>query len=89
MLSRRFLLAALPASAAVSGAQAAPDSFADFLAALRNDARHAGIATATLDRALAGLTPNQKVLQRERHQPGIHPDLGAVPQPAADRKAHR
>lgn len=70
MLSRRFLLAALPASAAVSGAQAAPDSFADFIATVRDDARHAGISAVTLDRALAGLAaPNQQVLQRERHQP--------------------
>ncbi|HET8995980.1 MAG TPA: lytic murein transglycosylase [Acetobacteraceae bacterium] len=69
MLTRRLLLAALPASVAVTGAQAAPDSFAAFLASLRQQARHAGIAAATLDHALTGLTPNQAVLKREQHQP--------------------
>ncbi len=68
MLTRRLLLAAIPATAAVN-AQAAPDSFAGFLAGLRAEARRAGISAATLDRALAGLAPNAKVLERDRHQP--------------------
>lgn len=69
MLTRRLLLAALPASVAVTGAQAAPDSFAAFLATVRADARRSGISATTLERALTGLTPNQQVLQRENHQP--------------------
>ncbi len=64
MLSRRLLLAA-----ALSTTAAAPGSFQSFLAALRTDARRAGISPATLDRAFAGLQPNQKVLDRDRHQP--------------------
>jgi membrane-bound lytic murein transglycosylase B len=69
MLSRRSLLAAtLPAVAAVP-AIAAPDSFQSFLAGLRAEARRAGIAAATLDRAFVGVLPNQKVLDRDRHQP--------------------
>lgn len=64
MLSRRLLLAA-----ALSTAAAAPGSFQTFLAGLRTDARRAGISPITLDRALAGLQPNQKVLDRDRHQP--------------------
>jgi membrane-bound lytic murein transglycosylase B len=68
MLTRRLLLTALPATAATN-AQAAPDSFAGFLAGLRAEARRAGISAVTLDRALAGLSPNPKVLERDRHQP--------------------
>jgi membrane-bound lytic murein transglycosylase B len=69
MLSRRSLLAAsLPATFAMS-ARAATDSFQGFLAGLRAEARRSGIAAATLDRAFAGVQPNQKVLERDRHQP--------------------
>jgi membrane-bound lytic murein transglycosylase B len=69
MLSRRSLLAAsLPAVLAVPAA-AAPDSFQGFLASLRIEARRAGISAATLERAFAGVQPNQKVLERDRHQP--------------------
>ncbi len=66
MLTRRLLLSAIPAAAK---AQAASDSFAGFLAGLRAEARRAGISAVTLDRALAGLAPNAKVLERDRHQP--------------------
>ena len=65
MLSRRLLLTA----AAASTIAAAPGNFQTFLASLRADARRAGISPATLDRAFAGLQPNQKVLERDRHQP--------------------
>ncbi|HEY3847081.1 MAG TPA: lytic murein transglycosylase [Acetobacteraceae bacterium] len=68
MLTRRVLLAAIPATAAVN-AQAASDSFAGFLAGLRAEARRVGISAITLDRALAGLGPNAKVLERDRNQP--------------------
>jgi membrane-bound lytic murein transglycosylase B len=84
MLGRRSLLAAAlpaalvaPASIAPAGfapvgfapAWAAPDGFSNFLAGLRAEARRAGIAPVTLDRAFAGVQPNQKVLERDRHQP--------------------
>jgi membrane-bound lytic murein transglycosylase B len=69
MLSRRSLLAAsLPAAAALP-ALAAQDSFQNFLVGLRAEARRAGISAATLDRALSGIQPNQKVMERDRHQP--------------------
>ena len=81
MIDRRALLATLPsllaapsaialglrpAEAAVSGD---PAGFDRFLAGVRAEARRDGIAPAVLDRALHGLTPNQDVLRRERHQP--------------------
>jgi membrane-bound lytic murein transglycosylase B len=65
MLSRRLLLSA----AAASAIAAAPGSFETFLVGLRAEARRGGISPATLDRAFAGLQPNQKVLDRDRHQP--------------------
>jgi membrane-bound lytic murein transglycosylase B len=69
MLTRRLLLAAAPSAAALGTARAATDSFAGFLAGLRAEARRAGISAATLDRAFAGVAPNRKVLERDRHQP--------------------
>jgi membrane-bound lytic murein transglycosylase B len=65
MLSRRLLLTA----AVLSTTAGAPGSFQSFLADMRAQARRAGIAPATLDRAFAGLHPNQKVLDRDNHQP--------------------
>jgi len=50
-------------------AWAAPGSFDAFLVGMRAEARRAGIAPATLDRAFAGLAPNQGVIDRDRHQP--------------------
>src|SRR5271168_980078 len=83
MLRRTLLTAAIPAALAAPGliapgliapgliepAWAAPASFAAFLASMRAEARRAGIANTTLDRAFAGLTPNQGVIDRDRHQP--------------------
>ena len=69
MLTRRLILAA-PIPALLPGvAHAASGSFQAFLAGLRGDARKAGISPATFDRAFAGVAPNQKVLERDRHQP--------------------
>ncbi|MEJ0020662.1 MAG: lytic murein transglycosylase [Acetobacteraceae bacterium] len=69
MLSRRLLLAAALPTALAGPARAATDSFQGFLTGLRAEARRSGISAATLDRALAGIQPNQKVLDRDRHQP--------------------
>ena len=55
--------------AALSTICAAPDSFQSFLSGMRAEARRAGISVVTLDRAFAGVQPNQKVLERDRHQP--------------------
>jgi membrane-bound lytic murein transglycosylase B len=75
MPTRRFLVASaipamLSAAAPLASALAARgDSFATFLAGVRTEARVAGIRPVTLDRAFAGVAPNQKVLERDRHQP--------------------
>ncbi|HEY1413984.1 MAG TPA: lytic murein transglycosylase, partial [Rhodopila sp.] len=79
MPTRRFLIAsAIPAAVAApaiaafpisAGAAPAGDSFSSFLNSVRAEARAAGIRPVTLDRAFAGVVPNQKVLDRDRHQP--------------------
>jgi len=68
MLTRRLLLAAAPATVAAK-AQAASDSFANFLAGIWTEAQRAGISPTTLRGALTGLAPNPGVLERDRHQP--------------------
>ena len=68
MLRRTLVAAAIPA-VMMGRAQAAPGSFDAFLVSMRAEARRAGIAPATLDRAFAGLTPNQKVIDLDHHQP--------------------
>jgi membrane-bound lytic murein transglycosylase B len=67
MLTRRHLLAATPAAVALP-AQAAPTSFESFLAGVRAEARRAGISPRTVDAALSGFGPNQKVIERDRRQ---------------------
>jgi membrane-bound lytic murein transglycosylase B len=78
MFRRTLLAAAVPVALAapalivpalVPSASAAPASFQAFLVSMRAEARRAGIADATLDRAFAGLAPNQGVIDRDRHQP--------------------
>lgn len=69
MLSRRLLLAASLSTPLAGQSLAATDSFQNFVANLRAEARRNGISQATLDRAFAGVQPNQKVLERDRHQP--------------------
>jgi membrane-bound lytic murein transglycosylase B len=73
MMNRRHLLAApiLASSLFVlpRSVLAAQSTFQAFLIGLRADARKAGISQVTLDRAFAGVAPNQKVLDRDRHQP--------------------
>ncbi|WP_149535695.1 lytic murein transglycosylase [Siccirubricoccus phaeus] len=74
MLERRSLLAgvaALAAPAASSGPALAQadQGFESFLDGVRADARRAGISTATLGRAFAGLRPNARVIELDRRQP--------------------
>jgi membrane-bound lytic murein transglycosylase B len=73
MLRRTLLAAVVPAALAAPAlsvpAWATPGSFDAFLLMMRAEARRAGIAAGTLDRAFAGLTPNQGVIDRDRHQP--------------------
>ena len=70
MATRRFLLASVgPAVLCAPALGAQPDSFHSFLTDIRAEARAAGIRPATLDSAFADVVPNQKVLDRDRHQP--------------------
>jgi membrane-bound lytic murein transglycosylase B len=81
MLTRRFLLAStvpavlsapaftLPPTFAAAALASPVDSFHSFLTSVRAEARRAGIRQVTLDSAFAGVSPNQKVLDRDRHQP--------------------
>jgi membrane-bound lytic murein transglycosylase B len=72
MISRRFVLGGGLAAARVLCAPpvcAATGDFASFLATFRASARAAGISGATLDRALAGLAPDPRVVALDRHQP--------------------
>ena len=50
-------------------AAAGQDSFDAFLASVRAEGRRAGIRDATLEAALAGIGPNQRVIDADRKQP--------------------
>lgn len=74
MLTRRFLaarvamLSAFPA-AIPSMARAQPaGGFEAFLQGIRREAQAAGVSAATLNRALAGIRPNERVLELDRRQ---------------------
>lgn len=83
MLNRRILIAVAGAAAAIPAAAqkpsppkpspskppAADESFASFVAGVKAEARKAGIRQATLDRAFAGVKPNQRVIELDRRQP--------------------
>jgi membrane-bound lytic murein transglycosylase B len=69
MPTRRSVLTAVPVTLVARTAEAAPASFAEFLAGLRAEAARAGISAATIDVALYGIAPDPKVLERDRHQP--------------------
>ncbi len=47
----------------------AADSFGNFVAGVKAEARRAGIRQATLDRAFANVRVNNKVIELDRHQP--------------------
>lgn len=70
MISRRRLLAAIPAASAASlvfPRLAAAEDFGAFLAGVRAEARRSGISAPTLASAFADVRPNQKVLDKIRH----------------------
>jgi membrane-bound lytic murein transglycosylase B len=70
MLTRRFLISSLAPTVLTASAFAeSVGSFGEFLKSVRAEARRAGVSPGTLDRAFAGVAPNQKVLDRDRHQP--------------------
>jgi len=64
-------------SAASQDTVKAAPTFEAFLAELRTDALAAGVSPATLDRALAGLTPEPVVVSRDRTQPEVIQSLDA------------
>ena len=65
-MRRRVLLGGLAAAPLAARAQ---DGFAGFLGGVRAEARRNGIREATLDAALSGIGPNQKVIDADRKQP--------------------
>jgi membrane-bound lytic murein transglycosylase B len=69
--SVRWLCAASALVVVASGSSAAaePASFAQWLAAFREEALADGISAATLDRALDGVEPIPQVIERDRRQP--------------------
>ena len=69
MVSRRLLIASSLPVLLGGRATLAAESFQSFVAGVRAEARKAGISARTLDAAFAGVTANQKVLDRDRHQP--------------------
>lgn len=70
MPTRRFLISGLlPIILAAPAFAESAGSFPEFVRSVRAEARRAGIAQKTLDQAFAGVAPNQKVLERDRHQP--------------------
>ena len=71
MFARRLILALLLLTGvfSIAPARAADEDFATWLAGLRQEALAEGIRPATLDRALAGLEPLPRVIERDRQQP--------------------
>ncbi len=70
MITRRRFAAAAAAGVALRAAPAAAQgSFSAYLAGVRAQARRSGISDATIARAFAGLQPDRKVLDLNRHQP--------------------
>ncbi len=69
MLTRRVVLAAPALPLLTAAGAAAQESFSAFLDRLGADARREGISSATIDRAFAGIQPDQRVLDRDRNQP--------------------
>jgi membrane-bound lytic murein transglycosylase B len=75
MLSRRLALTGLatlpltlPSLLAPRTAAAQAGSFESFLEGVRADARRSGISQGTLQRAFAGVRPNQRVIELDRRQ---------------------
>ncbi len=66
--TRRLALAAL-LGGLPTAAGAATQTFAAFLDGVRAEARRQGVSQATLNRALANISPNQRVLELDRRQP--------------------
>ena len=68
MLNRRLFLTS-PAALLAPPALAASAGFDGFLDGVRAEARRAGVSAGTLQRALSGIQPNDRVLELDRKQP--------------------
>jgi membrane-bound lytic murein transglycosylase B len=68
MLTRRSLIAGSAVGVFAARPSFAQESFAAFLQGVRADARRAGVRQVTLDRALSGLQPNERVIELDRRQ---------------------
>ena len=66
---RAILVNAVTAGFSASAFAGQHEPFDSFLNGVRAQARQSGISAMTLNRALTGLSPNQRVLDRDRHQP--------------------
>ena len=70
MLTRRRLAALIPPILAAPVIPArAQGTFDAFVIGMKAEARRAGISQATLDRAFAGIRPNERVVELDRKQP--------------------
>ncbi|MCF3947097.1 lytic murein transglycosylase [Acidiphilium iwatense] len=67
-MQRRHIIASLPLAVTFARPAHAAD-FSAFLASLHARARAGGVPPAIVDQALAGLTPNARVIHLDRHQP--------------------
>ncbi len=73
MIARRSMMTSCAAAAiglVLPGrARAQAESFSAFLSGLHGEARRAGISDATFNLAFAGVTPNNRVIELDHHQP--------------------
>jgi len=69
MVLTRRLAASAALAALAPAALAATQSFSAFLDGVRTDARRQGVSDATLQRALTGIRPLDRVLELDRRQP--------------------
>lgn len=58
-----------PVAAPARSADLPVGSFSDWRSAFRGRALAAGVRPATFDRAFAGVTPNEKIVELDRYQP--------------------
>jgi len=70
MPTRRVVIAStFPALLPAAARAQQTGDFQSFINDIKAEARRTGISAVTIDRAFAGVAPNQKVLDRDRHQP--------------------
>ncbi|MGH7089724.1 MAG: lytic murein transglycosylase [Stellaceae bacterium] len=94
MISRRTFALAFGSLLAAGRAHAADGDFSQWLKGVRADALAKGIRPATLDRALAGVSPIPRVIELDRNQPETtltftqYVERVVTPQRREDARAH-